>query len=346
MAAIAPVAATGARPKLAFAYRPTLARDVFSAEHLRRVHDLCDVLDVNPLQGFDDDRAKLILSEIAVLVTGWGCPRIDAAVIGLAPHLRLIAHSAGTVKSFIAPEVFDAGITVTNAAAANAIPVAEFTLAAILFANKNVFGFRELYRSKRDQTHPEQLTDEPVGNWHKTVGIVGLSRIGRRVIELLRPFDLSVLVHDPYLSAAEATALGVRNLPLDDVIGRADVLSLHAPALDSTRHMIDARRLALLRDGSTLINTARGSLVDQTALRRELVSGRISAVIDVTEPEVLPATSPLYDLPNVLLTPHIAGAVGRERERLGEMAVAEVERFLRGEPLVHRVAAATLHLQA
>jgi phosphoglycerate dehydrogenase-like enzyme len=346
MAAIAPVAATGSRPKLAFAYRPALARDVFAAEHLRRLHDLCDVLDVNPLQGFDDDRAKLILSEIAVLVTGWGCPRIDAAVIGLAPHLRLIAHSAGTVKSFIAPEVFDAGITVTNAAAANAIPVAEFTLAAILFANKNVFGFRELYRSKRDQTHPEQLTDEPVGNWHKTVGIVGLSRIGRRVIELLRPFDLSVLVHDPYLSAAEATALGVRNLPLDDVIGRADVLSLHAPALDSTRHMIDARRLALLRDGSTLINTARGSLVDQTALTRELVSGRISAVIDVTEPEVLPATSPLYDLPNVLLTPHIAGAVGRERERLGEMAVAEVERFLRGEPLVHRVAAATLHLQA
>lgn len=140
--------------------------------------------------------------------------------------------------------------------------------------------------------------------------------------------------------------MGVRNLPLDDVIGRADVLSLHAPALESTRHMIDARRLALLRDGCTLINTARGSLIDQAALTRELVSGRISAVIDVTEPEVLPATSPLYNLPNVLLTPHIAGAVGRERERLGEMAVAEVERFVKGQPLAHQVAAATLHLQA
>ncbi len=346
MAAITSVAAALPRPKLALAYRPALARDVFAAEHMRRLHSLSDVLDLDPLQAFDDDRAKSILSEITVLVTGWGCPRIDAAVLRRAPHLRMIAHAAGTVKSFIAPEVFDAGIVVTNAAAANAIPVAEFTLAAILFSNKNVFGFQDLYRRKRDQTHPEQLTDEPVGNWHKTVGIIGPSRIGRRVIDLLRPFDLSVVVHDPYLSAAEASALGVINLPLDDVIGRADVLSLHAPALDSTRHMIDARRLALLRDGCTLINTARGSLVDQAALTRELVSRRICAVIDVTEPEVLPATSPLYDLPNVLLTPHIAGAVGHERERLGEMAVAEVERFLKGEPLAYQIAAATLHLQA
>lgn len=342
-----PQDATGKpRPKLAFAYRPALARDVFAPEHLQRLHALCDVVDVAPIQDFNDPRAATLLSGVSVLVTGWGCPKIDAGVLARAPQLRMIAHAAGTVKTFIASEIFDAGIVVTNAAAANAIPVAEFTLSAILFANKNVFGFRELYRQRRDRTHPEQLTDEQVGNWHKTVGIVGLSRIGRRVIELLRPFDLSVLVHDPYLSQAEAAALGLRNLPLDEVIGRADVLSLHAPALDSTRHMIDARRLALLRNGATLINTARGSLVDQEALTRELVSGRISAVIDVTEPEVLPATSPLYDLPNVLLTPHIAGAVGRERERLGEMAVAEVERFLKGLPLAHQVSADTLHLQA
>ena len=342
MAAVTPAP----RPKLAFAYRPALARDVFVAEHLRRLESICDVPVTEPLQGFEGDPAGAILSEITVMVTGWGCPRIDKAVLARAPNLRLIAHAAGTVKSFIAPEVFDAGIVVTNAAAANAIPVAEFTLAAMLFANKHVFGFREMYRSNRDQTHAEQLTDRPVGNWRKTVGIVGLSRIGRRVIELLRPFDLSVLVHDPYLSEADAEALGLLNLPLDDLLGRVDVLSLHAPALDSTRHMIDERRLTMLRDGSTLINTARGSLVDQAALTRELVSGRISAVIDVTEPEVLPATSPLYDLPNVLLTPHIAGAIGRERERLGEMAVAEVERFLKGVPLAHQVTAATLHLQA
>jgi phosphoglycerate dehydrogenase-like enzyme len=110
--------------------------------------------------------------------------------------------------------------------------------------------------------------------------------------------------------------------------------------------MIDARRLALLRDGATFINTARGALVDQEALVRELVSGRIRAAIDVTEPEVLPADSPLYDLPNVLLTPHIAGSVGAERERLGTLIVNEVERFVRGDRLKHAVEYATLDRMA
>jgi phosphoglycerate dehydrogenase-like enzyme len=258
----------------------------------------------------------------------------------------MIAHAAGTVKSFLAPEVFSSGIAVSNAADANAIPVAEFTLAAILFANKNVLGFRQLYSQRRDKIEPAHMTDVHCGNWQKTVGVVGFSRIGRRVVELLRPFDLRVLVHDPHLAPEDARRASVEAVDLDALIASSDVLSLHAPALDSTKHMLDARRLALLRDGATLINTARGSLVDHAALERELVSGRISAVIDVTTPEVLPADSPLYDLPNVLLTPHIAGAVGTERLRLGELAVTEVLRFSRGEALAHQVSAETLHLQA
>ena len=242
--------------------------------------------------------------------------------------------------------MFEAGILVTNAAAANAIPVAEFTLAAILFANKNVFGFRDMYRDRRNRLQVQQFTGSTVGNRQKTIGIVGLSRIGRRVLELLRPFDLDVIVHDPHLADAEAQALRVRNVALDEVMRCCDIVTLHAPALDQTRHMIDARRLALMREGSTLINTARGSLVDQSALIEELSLGRISAVLDVTDPDVLPASSPLFDLPNVLLTPHIAGALGTERERLGMMAVDEVERFARGQPLKYQVQADTLHLQA
>ena len=106
--------------------------------------------------------------------------------------------------------------------------------------------------------------------------------------------------------------------------------------------MLDARRLALLRDGATLINTARGALIDQDALVAELRTGRIDAVLDVTEPEVLPAGSPLYDLPNVVLTPHIAGALGVEVRRLGESALAELERYARGEPFAHPVTRADL----
>lgn len=332
--------------KLAFAFNPAHAGDVITAEQVERLRSMCDVIDPVPMQNFADARAVANLSQINVLVTGWGCAVVDNSVLAHAPHLRLVAHAAGSVKGFVMPEVFEAGILVTNAVAVNAIPVAEFTLAAILFANKNVFGFRDLYRKRRNHLHAQQFTGAKVGNLRKTVGIVGLSRIGRRLLELLRPFDLDVIVYDPYLSDAEARAFGVRNVELDDLMQHSDIVTLHAPALDMTQHMIDARRLTLMRDGATLINTARGSLVDQNALIRELSVGRIKAVLDVTDPDVLAADSPLYDLPNVFLTPHIAGALGSERERLGAMAVDEVERFVRAQPLVYQVAADRLHIEA
>ena len=142
-----------------------------------------------------------------------------------------------------------------------------------------------------------------------------------------------MLVSDPYVEGG---------VELDALLAASDVVSLHAPSLPSTRHMLDARRLALLRDGATLINTARGALIDQDALVAELVSGRIDAVIDVTEPEVLPPDSPLYDLPNVVLTPHIAGALGVEVRRLGDSALDELERYARGEPFAHPVTRADL----
>lgn len=325
------------RPRAGYALSPEHTPHVFAAAHLQRLAALCDIPDAVPLRQFDDARAAAVLAEIEILITGWGCAPIAADMLARAPKLRLIAHAAGTVKTFIAPEIFAAGIAVTHAAAANALPVAEFTLAAILFANKRVLRFRQIYAERKVTRHAMPLADEPIGNYRKAIGIVGASRIGRRVIELLRPFAFDILLHDPFVTPEEAKALGVTPLDLDELIRRCDILSLHAPSLEATRHMIDARRLSLLRDGTTLINTARGALVDHAALEAELVSGRIDAVIDVTEPEVLPAGSPLYTLPNVLLTPHVAGALGSERERLGALIVEEIERYVRGESLQHGI---------
>lgn len=321
------------RPRAAYALSPERTHHVFAAAHFQRLAELCDIQDAVPLQQFDDGRAAALLADTEILITGWGCAQIGADMLARAPKLRLIAHAAGTVKTFIAPEIFAAGIQVTHAAAANALPVAEFTLAAILFANKRVLRFRELYAESKATRRVMSLADAPIGNYGKAIGIVGASRIGRRVIELLRPFDVEILLHDPFVTPAEATALGVALLELDELIRRCDILSLHAPSVEATRHMIDARRLSLLREGATLINTARGSLIDHAALEAELASGRIDAIIDVTEPEVLPADSPLYTLPNVMLTPHVAGALGSERERLGALVVEEIERYARGEPL-------------
>jgi phosphoglycerate dehydrogenase-like enzyme len=260
-------------------------------------------------------------------------------VLELAPGLRLVAHLAGTVKGIVEPAVWQRGVAVVNAVAANAVPVAEFTLAAILFGNKQAFRLRRLYRERRRMLKPWSQAAPDLGNYRKVIGIVGASRVGRRVVALLQPFDFSVLVYDPYLDAAAALAMGTEKVELDELMRRSDAVSLHAPATPATRGMIDRRRLALLRDGALLVNTARGALVDQAALIDETRSGRIDAILDVTEPDALPADSPLYDIPNVFLTPHIAGAQARETERMVELVFAEITRFIRGERLQHEVAA-------
>ncbi|WP_371627631.1 hydroxyacid dehydrogenase [Streptomyces sp. NBC_01116] len=313
-------------------------------DRLARVADLVPGLLVTDF-GDDDPAQRTGLREAEVLFTGWGCPPLGPAALGAMPRLRAVVHAAGSVKHHITQDVWDRGIAVSTAATANALPVAEYTVAAILFANKQILESARVYRETRSRVNALRRFPA-VGNYRRTVGIVGASRIGRRVVELLRPYDLRVLVHDPYLDEDGARALGVERADLDDLAARSDVVSIHAPELPSTRHLFDAGRLALMRDGATLVNTARGSLVDTDALVKELVSGRLNAVLDHTEPEVLPADSPLYDLRNVLLTPHIAGSQGGELHRLADAAVDELERYAHGLPFAHPVDPRTLHQQA
>ena len=326
------------RPGAALAMAPALTVGMIRPEHLARLRTSCTLLDPAPLARLDDERALRVLPECEILLTAWGCAPLDAEVLERAPRLRGVFHASGTVKNHVTPACFERGVCVSSAAAANALPVAEYTVAAILFGAKRVFRLARRYRELRSfRLWGDEVPDPSC--YRKTVGIVGASRIGRRVLELLAPFDFERLLHDPTLDPAGARALGAEPVALDELLARADVVSLHAPALPETHHLLDARRLALLRDGAVLVNTARGHLVDGAALERELVAGRIDAVLDTTEPEVLPADSPLYDLDNVWLTPHIAGSLGSERDRMVDLALDEIERFARGEPLAHEVRA-------
>ncbi|KKB80302.1 2-hydroxyacid dehydrogenase [Devosia soli] len=324
-------------PKLLFAMAADKTRHVFDEASLDRLAESCDLLRRTPVDGFSDPEARRLLGETEILVTGWGCPMISPEVLRAAPNLRLIAHAAGTVKYTIDASAYAAGIRVTHSAEANAVPVAEFTLASILFSAKHIFTLRDLYRQDPTRRSSYALGDTAIGNFRRTVGIVGASRIGRKVIEFLRSFDFSVLLYDPFVQAGDPDLAGVELVELDVLMARSDVVSIHAPSLPSTRGMIGARQLKLMQDGATFINTARGALVDEAALVAELQTGRIVGVIDVTDPEIPPADSPLFSLPNVFLTPHVAGAIGTERLRLGLMAVEEIERFVRGEPMLYEV---------
>jgi phosphoglycerate dehydrogenase-like enzyme len=287
------------------------------------------------VQDFTDPAAADALARAEVLITGWGCPRLDAAVLATAPRLRTVLHAAGSVRSLVGEALWERGITVSSAVTGNALPVAEYTLAMILLAGKDAFTHRERFRATH--SYPPPAETAATGNVGRRIGLIGASRVGRRLLELLRPFDFTVLLHDPYVSPAEAAALGAELLPLDDLLRHSDIVSLHAPDIPETYRMLDAGRLALVRDGGVLINTSRGALVDPDALTDELVSGRLHAILDVTEPEPLPAGSPLYRLPNVFLTPHIAGSLGNELERLGRIVVEELERLVAGTPPEHEV---------
>jgi phosphoglycerate dehydrogenase-like enzyme len=317
---------------------PDLLPAVLDGEQRARLDAVADVVDPVPLSRFDDDRAAGVLAGCDVLLAHWGCPPLDAAALALAPRLRLLAYAGGTVRSIVSDALWERGVTVTTAAEANAVPVAEFTLSTILLANKGAFAARERLRG----TDLRIRRPRPVGNVGKRVGLIGASRVGRRVIALLEPFDLEIVVADPHLSPAEAEALGVTLVDLPTLLRTCAIVSVHAPELPSTHHLLGATELALVQDGATLVNTARGSLVDTEALVVELASGRISAVLDVTDPEPLPGDHPLLSLPNAFVTPHVAGALGSELGRLTEAALQEVERHAAGLPPRHEVRCADM----
>ena len=309
--------------------------DVFSPAARARLESAVTLTGPQPITSFESALARAALRDAEVMITGWDAPKIDGAILDQAPRLSAIVHSAGTVKTFLSDDVFSHGVRVTTSAAMNAIPVAEFTVACLVFGLKRANRFA----ARLSATHSSRDASgmPPIGMNGVTIGLVGASRVGREVIRLLRAFDVRILVSDPYLTDDEAARLGVTSTTLDDLCRLSDAVSLHAPSNESTRGMLDAARLALLRDGAVIVNTARGTLIDTAALAPELTSGRLDAYLDVTDPEPLPADSPLYRLPNVTLTPHIAGALGNEVHRLGDLAVDEVLRLVAGLPLEHEV---------
>ncbi len=255
-------------PITAMIMHPVVKEELLREAHLQRLERSCRLIDGTPFRNFDALGEQS--GRVQVLITSWGCPPIDRAVVAGMPGLKLIAHLAGSVKGFIDDSVWRMGIQITNAVAANAVPVAEYTLAAILFSNKQVLRLAEFYRKHHENRAPWAKEAPNVGNYQKTVGIIGASHVGRKVIELLRPFDIKVLLYDPYITPLQGRELGAHKAGLSELLSNSDVVSMHAPLLNETRHMLGAREFALMQDGATFINTARGAVIDQQALESRI----------------------------------------------------------------------------
>ncbi|MFE6995873.1 hydroxyacid dehydrogenase [Microbacterium sp. NPDC057659] len=332
-----------ARLSVAFAMSAVSLERVFPPERQAAIAEIAEIRGI--LTEFDSADALGVLAEVEVIVTGWGAPVVDLAVLDAAPRLRAVLHSAGSVKPYIAQAVLDRGVQVSSAAAANAVPVAEHAVAMIVLAGKRALPIAARYREVRAYFDIEAAFPG-MGNFGNRIGIIGASKVGRLVLERLRAFEFEVVVYDPFLTDAEAADLGAVRVSLDELLATSDVVSVHAPLLPSTIDLIDRRGIGLMHPGATLINTARGEIIDQAALTERVVAGEIFAVLDVTTPEVLDADDPLYASDHAIVTPHIAGSMGRELGRLARSVRDELVRLSADEPLAHAIDARALAITA
>ncbi len=307
---------------------------IYSERTQHRVRELTRPLPLQLTAGTWREHAAE-LSCVQYILSGWGMPVMDEGFLKATPQLKHVFYGAGSIRQFYTPEARLRGIGVSSAWRANAIPTAEFAHAIIILSLKKFW--RTQQRTKLN--HKWLKPPEAAGIFRSTVGIVSLGTIGRRVAHALTEgHTLNVLAYDPYATPADALSLGVRLVSLEELFEKSDVVSLHAPSLPETKAMISHELLNSMKPHATLVNTARGSLIDEPALV-ETLSHRtdLDAVLDVTYPEPCHEDHPLWKLPNVFITPHIAGSINGECYRMGEYMADELERYLAGLPLEHEV---------
>ena len=273
-----------------------------------------------------------LLADAEVIFSGWGAPVMDEHFLNAAPKLRALFYGAGSTNHITTDAFWERDIVLTSAYAANARPVAEYALGAILLSLKNFWPFQAKAKMGLGWGTPARhLT----GGYRSTVALIGCGMVARRLIELLEPLDIRCIVYDPFLSEAATNELGVELCTLDEAFTYGDVVSLHAPDKPETCGMITGDHFLLMKQNATFINTARGRTVRGAEMIAALERRPdIIAILDVCDPEEPPAAgSPLFRMKNVILTPHIAGSVGPECQRLGRYMVDEFHRYLKGEAL-------------
>ncbi len=303
-------------------------------EDLRtEIGDRCEVV------GGDVDISDLkarpgVLARVEVIFSTWGVPKLDEEFLKAAPRLKAIFYAAGSVKGFATPEAYDRGIVISSAWAANAVPVAEYTLATVLLSLKQFW----THSRRVSETHRFGHDLEVAGAYRSKVGLVSLGAVGKLVVGKLAPLELDLMAFDPFVDEVAAEELGVSLISLEEIFSTCEVVSLHTPWLPETEGLITGKLIRSMKQGATLINTSRGAVINEPELCEALADRPdLTAILDVTHPEPPPQDSPLYELPNAILTPHIAGSMSGEITRMGRWMVDEFLRYVEGQPLNHVV---------
>lgn len=273
------------------------------------------------------------------LITTWDSPYLSARTMKALPSVRIVAHCGGEVKKRFERPLFRK-LVIVNTPTPMARPTAEMGAALLLYSARNIDHYRNALRKRSNRIYNEvHLTGGgPESLLGSEVGMVGFGRIGRALVDLLRGFDITWRVYDPFVSRTLESEWPVKFDSLNSVLKRSSLLVLTAAATEKTNRILNEQRLAMLPDGATVINIARGSLVDLEALTREVKSGRLRCALDVTDPlEPLPVGHSLRTLPGSIVTPHVGGGGTFTRGEMADAAIDELERFFSGRAVEHRV---------
>lgn len=321
-----------------------LIRKVYNSDSLQKISEFATI-DPELMSKEKLEKNKDLLQDVEVIFSTWGMPALSETEIGqYLPRLKAVFYAAGSVQDFARP-FLNSKIIVVSGWAANAVPVAEFTLAQILLSNKGYF--QNAIRTKRSYVSGREYSETFNGNYGAKVGILGSGMIGTKVIELLKPFNLEVMVSDPFLSEERAEALGVRKLSLTEIFSECNVISNHIPDMPTTQGILNREHFDRMLPNATFINTGRGAQVVEADLIKALKSVPTrTALIDVTNPEPPVSGSELLKMENIILTSHIAGSMSKEVERMGAYMAEEFVRFANEKELKYSVTLKMLETMA
>lgn len=317
-----------------------MSQVIFLSDYKELIHKAYTVnqIDNNPILNGQELKEQIVdTQDTEYIFSTWGMPALtEEEIKRYLPKLKAVFYAAGTVQSF-ARAFLNCNIRVFSAWAANAIPVAEFTVAQIILANKGYFQLHNLYRQEYKKAISYAQTFD--GNYGTNVGLIGAGMIGKKVIELLKPYNLNIKVFDPFLDETQAELLGVEKVSLEELFSTCQTISNHLANNEKTKGMLHKGYFDLMKDNATFINTGRGAQVVLEDLRGALIKEpNRTALLDVTDPtEPLPVEHPLWRLPNVFLTPHRAGSTNSEILRMGEYMIKEYHKVLKDEEVLYEV---------
>lgn len=335
------------KPKAIFIGSAETINRVYGNESIKKFSEKADILPgFYTAEILRDGKSHEELSDVEYVFSTWGMAQLSKEEIRtLLPRLKAVFYAAGTVQYFARP-FLSCGVKIFSAWAANAVPVAEYTVSQIILANKGFFKSAPLASIGRRNEAAAEFEKYP-GNYGAGVGLIGIGMIGSLVAEMLKGYDIKVKAFDPFLSDENAEKLGVKKVTLEELFSTCNVVSNHLANNEQTQGMLNGRLFEKMLPYATFINTGRGAQVVESELIETLKKRPdLTAILDVTFPEPPEKDSKFFTLPNCILTPHIAGSSGNEVKRMAAYMYEEFEKYLNGEPVKYEVTPKMLETMA